>query len=115
MIVDSSALVAVLRRELGFERPGRRNAGRRGGAASGVLLPGGHVAIAGRKGPDSRPEIDPERKSPRHLRPEDFGRASPSLTDETLAVRAAGDDVQLRTAVQHLQAWDRLRPRNRRR
>jgi carboxyl-terminal processing protease len=64
---------------------------------------------------DSRPEIDPERSSPRHLVPEDFGRRSPSMIDETIAVRAAADDVQLRTAVQHLQAWDRLRPRNRRR
>lgn len=64
---------------------------------------------------DSRPEIDPERSSARHLRPEDFGRSAGSLVDESIAVRAAADDVQLRTAVQHLLAWDRLRPRARRR
>lgn len=57
---------------------------------------------------DSRPEIDPERSHPRHLEPEDFGRATPPMVDETVALRAAGDDVQLRTAVQHLKAWDRL-------
>ena len=27
------------------------------------------------------------------------------MVDETPALRAAGDDVQLRTAVQHLKAW----------
>ncbi len=74
------------------------------GAASPSVLPLG----------DSRPEISPERDAPRHLRPEDFGRASPATTDESPAVRAAADDLQLRAAVQHLLAWDRLRPRARR-
>jgi carboxyl-terminal processing protease len=62
---------------------------------------------------DSRPEIDPERIQPRHLRPEDFGRKTPSISDETPALQAAGDDLQLRTAVQHLYAWSRLRLTNR--
>ena len=57
---------------------------------------------------DSRPELDPERAHPRHLRPEDFGRLAPSSADQTPAVRAAGDDVQLRSAVQHLKAWRRV-------
>jgi len=64
---------------------------------------------------DSRPEIMPEREVPRHLEPEDFGRLTPSKVDESPAVRAAGDDLQLRTAVQHLVAWDRVRPQRRRR
>ncbi|MFO0633130.1 MAG: S41 family peptidase [Nannocystaceae bacterium] len=74
------------------------------GAGEGAALPLG----------DSRPEILPEREAPRHLRPEDFGRVVPSLSDESPAVRAAADDLQLRTAVQHLVAWDRVRPRRRR-
>lgn len=63
---------------------------------------------------DSRPELSPEREAPRHLVPTDFGRPMPPLVDESPAVIAAGDDIQLRTAVQHLLAWDRLRPRLRR-
>lgn len=57
---------------------------------------------------DSRPELPPERDNPGHLRPEDFGRDSPPRVDESIAVRAAGDDLQLRTAVQHLRALSRL-------
>ena len=57
---------------------------------------------------DSRPEIEPERAHPRHLKPEDFGRIAESLVDETAAIRAAADDQQLRTAVQHLKAWERI-------
>lgn len=53
---------------------------------------------------DSRPEIVPERDNPRHLEPEDFGRDTPSLVDEGVALSAAGEDLQLRTAVGHLQA-----------
>lgn len=64
---------------------------------------------------DSRPEILPERTAPRHLRPEDFGRLMPPMTDESPAVRGAGDDLQLRTAVQHLEAWSSVRPRRKRR
>lgn len=64
---------------------------------------------------DSRPELAPERDAPRHLRPEDFGRLMPSTIDDSPAVRAAGDDLQLRAAVQHLVAWDRVRPQRRRR
>jgi carboxyl-terminal processing protease len=58
---------------------------------------------------DTRPELDPERSHDRHLRPEDFGRETPPMVDEGRAVRAAGDDQQLRAAVQHLAAWERLR------
>jgi carboxyl-terminal processing protease len=64
---------------------------------------------------DSRPEITPERGVARHLEPEDFGRIVPSKVDDSPAVRAAADDIQLRTAVQHLIAWDRVRPQRRRR
>lgn len=58
---------------------------------------------------DSRPEIPPERESPGHLRPEDFGRESPPMVDESAAVREAGDDLQLRAAVQHLRGIAALR------
>ncbi len=71
----------------------------------GAADPGAQVDL------DSRPEIQPERESLRHLEPEDFGRVSPSLADESAAVRAAADDVQLRRAVQHLQAWARVGPK----
>ncbi len=57
---------------------------------------------------DSRPELPAERQTPRHLKPEDFGRESPPRVDESTAVRAAGDDLQLRAAVQHLQALAQL-------
>jgi carboxyl-terminal processing protease len=57
---------------------------------------------------DSRPEIRPERAHPRHLKPEDFGRMAADLADESMAVRTAGDDLQLRAAVQHLEAWSRI-------
>ena len=57
---------------------------------------------------DSRPEISPERAHPRHLRPEDFGRFAAEHADETVPVRAAADDLQLRVAVQHLEAWSRV-------
>jgi carboxyl-terminal processing protease len=57
---------------------------------------------------DSRPELPSERQSPRHLEPEDFGRKSPPRVDESPAVRAAGDDLQLRTAVQHLRVLAKL-------
>ncbi|MCA9708025.1 MAG: PDZ domain-containing protein [Myxococcales bacterium] len=52
---------------------------------------------------DSRPELPAERQTPRHLQPEDFGRPSPPMVDESPAVRAAGEDLQLRAAVQHLR------------
>jgi carboxyl-terminal processing protease len=58
---------------------------------------------------DSRPEIIPERGHPRHLEPGDFGRKPPPMVDETPALRASGDDLQLRAAVQHLKAWGQLR------
>lgn len=57
---------------------------------------------------DTRPELEPERSHPRHLRPEDFGREVPSLANESASLRAAGDDIQLRTALQHLQAWSKI-------
>ncbi len=81
-----------------------------GVAPTGAAPAGGSTAPLA----DSRPEISPERDAPRHLRPEDFGRIVPRSVDESPAVRAAGDDLQLRTAVQHLVAWDRVRPKRRR-
>jgi carboxyl-terminal processing protease len=57
---------------------------------------------------DSRPELPSERQTPRHLEPEDFGRESPSRVDESPALRSAGDDLQLRTAVQHLRVLAKL-------
>ena len=68
----------------------------------GTVEPGAKVDL------DSRPEIQPERASPRHLEPEDFGRIAPSLANDSAAERAAADDVQLRRAVQHLKAWERV-------
>ncbi len=58
MIVDSSALVAALRRELGFERLIDAMLD-----AEALLVPAPcylevAMVITGRKGPDSRPEID---------------------------------------------------------
>jgi ribonuclease VapC len=58
MIVDSSALIAVLRLEEGFERLVEAMLD-----ADSVLVPAPcylevAMVIAGRKGPDSRPEID---------------------------------------------------------
>jgi hypothetical protein len=57
---------------------------------------------------DSRPELPAERQAPRHLEPEDFGRPSPPQVDESIAVRAAGADLQLRAAVQHLRVLARV-------
>src|SRR5690606_22930039 len=53
---------------------------------------------------DSLPELDPERAQPRHLKPEEFGYPPSALTEDGEAVRAAGEDAQLRVAVQHLRA-----------
>lgn len=61
---------------------------------------------------DSRPELRPERDHVRHLEPEDFGRPTPPMIDEGRALRAAGEDHQLRAALQHLRAWQRLRPQD---
>jgi carboxyl-terminal processing protease len=85
--------------------------------ASGIT-PDIYVGAAGPGGianKDSRPELGSERASPRHLRPEDFGRPEPPMVDETAALRAAGDDVQLRAAVQHLKAWRTVKKGRRRR
>jgi len=57
---------------------------------------------------DSRPELPAERENPGHLEPEDFGRPNPSRVDESPAVRAAGEDLQLRAAVQHLRVLAKL-------
>ena len=62
---------------------------------------------------DSLPELEPERAHPRHLRPENFGYPGSAQGDEGEAVRAAGSDAQLRTAVQHLRANTQLQPRGR--
>jgi len=60
---------------------------------------------------DSLPELEPERAHPRHLRPEHFGHPASAQGDEGQAVLAAGDDAQLRVAVQHLRGQLQLRPR----
>lgn len=68
---------------------------------------------------DSRPGVQTERDLPRHLTPDQFGRALGSDPSDgpaiRPAVRAAGDDAQLRAAVEHLQAWETLGPARRRR
>jgi carboxyl-terminal processing protease len=86
--------------------------------ASGItpdVYVGAAPAAAGEAGPasavpnrDSRPELPSERQTPRHLEPEDFGRDSPPRVDESVAVRAAGEDLQLRAAVQHLRVLAKL-------
>lgn len=53
---------------------------------------------------ESLTELEPERAQPRHLRPEDFGYPAAALSDDSEAVRAAGEDAQLRAGVQHLRA-----------
>jgi carboxyl-terminal processing protease len=62
---------------------------------------------------DSRPELEPERADPQHLKPEDFGREALPAEDGSAAVDAAENDHQLAVAVQHLQAWDRIAPKSR--
>lgn len=64
---------------------------------------------------ESMPELEPERAQPRHLRPEDFGYPPSSLEGDSEAVRAAGDDAQLRAGVQHLRALVQLAGRGGRR
>jgi carboxyl-terminal processing protease len=59
---------------------------------------------------DSSPEVEPEREHPRHLRPEDFGGVPVAPPEEGPALKSAGDDLQLRVAVEHLLAWKRVRP-----
>ncbi|MCX4241208.1 S41 family peptidase [Paraliomyxa miuraensis] len=66
------------------------------------------VGTAAMPNRDSRPELPSERQTPGHLRPEDFDRDSPPRVDESEAVRAAGDDLQLRAAVQHLRVLARI-------
>ncbi|MEZ4429137.1 MAG: S41 family peptidase [Nannocystaceae bacterium] len=63
---------------------------------------------------DSIPELEPERADPRHLKPEDFGRA-PDKDGEGPALAAADGDAQLRAAVEHLRALARLQLRPARR
>jgi carboxyl-terminal processing protease len=64
---------------------------------------------------ESLPELEPERAQPRHLRPEDFGYPAGALSDDSEAVRAAGEDAQLRAGVQHLRALVQLGGRGGRR
>ncbi len=63
---------------------------------------------------DSLPELKPERDHPRHLRPADFGKPAAKTTEDP-ALIAAGDDAQLRAAVEHLQALDKVQAKPRRR
>lgn len=69
---------------------------------------------------DSRPGYPTERDLPRHLTPGQFGRGPGAVPRENgagggPALQAAGEDAQLRAAVEHLQAWKKLQPRRRRR
>ena len=66
---------------------------------------------------DSIPDLDPERADPRHLKPEDFDRPPSSATAEdedpaqalAPAVRATGDDPQMRRAVEQLLGMRRAK------
>lgn len=60
---------------------------------------------------DSIPELEPERAQPRHLRPEAFGYPPSTQVAEGEALRNAGDDAQLRAAVQHLRSHIQLQSR----
>jgi carboxyl-terminal processing protease len=65
---------------------------------------------------DSMPELEPERAHPRHLRPDAFGYA-PRADTAREAWTAAGEDAQLRAAIEHLQTLTAVappRPRSRR-
>jgi carboxyl-terminal processing protease len=64
---------------------------------------------------DSLPELEPERAHPRHLKPENFGYPPGPAGDEGEAVKAAGEDAQLRVAVQHLRSYIYLQTRGGRR
>ncbi len=79
--------------------------------ASGIV-PDIEVGTVAHETKDSRPELRPERDQPRHLEPKDFGRSLPMSRSPGAAVDAAGSDVQLATAVEHLQVWDRLQGRD---
>lgn len=57
---------------------------------------------------DTRPGLVVERDVPGHLRPEDFGRARVDGGERSRAVVAAGDDEQLRVAVEHALALARV-------
>ena len=59
---------------------------------------------------DSLPQLPPERAHPRHLKPEDFGRApvKDGAVGQSPARVAAKDDVQLLAAVEHVQALVRV-------
>jgi len=65
---------------------------------------------------DSHPDLEPERAHPRHLEPENFGY-TPTKDDKDIsgAVAAAGDDFQLRVAVEHLETIGRVGGEGRRR
>ncbi len=65
---------------------------------------------------DSHPDLEPERAHPRHLQPENFGyRPTEDDKDISGAVAAAGDDFQLRVAVEHLETIGRVGGEGRRR
>jgi carboxyl-terminal processing protease len=64
---------------------------------------------------DSHPDLEPERAHPQHLRPESFGYTPTEEKDISEAVAAAGDDFQLRVAVEHLETLGKIRGGGRRR
>lgn len=63
---------------------------------------------------DSLPQLEPERAHPRHLKPTDFGKPAVAA-GESPALQAAGEDRQLRAAVEHLQALGTVLDKPRRR
>ena len=84
--------------------------------ASGIK-PDVHVGAESATYVDSIPELEPERADPRHLKPEDFGRppSSAAAEDEdpsmalSPAVRATGEDPQMRRAVEQLLGMKRAK------
>lgn len=84
--------------------------------ASGIK-PDIHVGAESAGYVDSIPELEPERADPRHLKPQDFGRPASSAAQEdedpqmalSPAVRAVGDDPQMRRAVEQLLGMRRAR------
>ncbi|MEZ4450694.1 MAG: S41 family peptidase [Nannocystaceae bacterium] len=69
------------------------------------------VGAVGTPYSDSHPELEPERAHPRHLRPENFGYTAPEdRGDLSDAVKASGDDLQLKVAVEHLQTLVKIAP-----
>lgn len=77
--------------------------------ASGIA-PDVYADMAEPSPQDSRPQIDPERSDPKHLKPEDFGRKSEVDTVHP-AIVACEADYQLAGAVEQVLAWGKVAPK----